>query len=174
MLTVFITAVLCIIADRVTKYFTVEYLKPVGQCDLIPGVLRLSYVENKGAAFGSLTNHRWVFIAASLVLIAAIIAYVIIKKPKASVGTLALGLVLGGGIGNMIDRLFYGYVVDFIDFCAFPKVWMWVFNGADAFVCVGAALLVVWLLVTDYKERKAKTEASAPESETAEANDDGE
>ena len=71
-------------------------------------------------------------------------------------------MIIGGGIGNMIDRLFYGdsfgdgTVVDFLDFCAFPNLWSWIFNVADAFVCVGAAILFVYLLIEIIKEEKDK------------------
>ena len=70
----------------------------------------------------------------------------------------SLILICGGGIGNMIDRIRLGYVIDFLDFCAFPNLWMWVFNVADACVCVGAGILMVWLVISmiqDSKKEKA-------------------
>ena len=85
--------------------------------------------------------------------------------PKFSKGdkllSTALAFVIGGGIGNMIDRIFLGFVVDFIDFYAFPSVWMWVFNVADAFVCVGAGLMMLYIVLDTVKEIKAKKQASA-------------
>ena len=77
-------------------------------------------------------------------------------------------MVLGGGVGNMIDRIFLGYVIDFLDFCAFPNLWMWVFNVADAFVCIGAAIVVLSLLIDIVKDSKKKTEIKTEEKESAE------
>ena len=76
----------------------------------------------------------------------------------------ATSMVLGGGIGNMIDRVAYGYVVDFIDFCAFPSLWKWIFNGADSFVCVGAGLLMLWFVLAEV--RAAKRERAKKEEDT--------
>ena len=68
-------------------------------------------------------------------------------------------MILGGGIGNMIDRIFYGEVVDFLDFCAFPELWSWIFNLADSFVCVGVGLLMLYYILAEIKharEEKSK------------------
>ncbi|MBQ3160446.1 MAG: signal peptidase II [Clostridia bacterium] len=67
-------------------------------------------------------------------------------------------MVLGGGIGNMIDRIFYGEVVDFLDFCAFPELWSWIFNLADSFVCVGVGLLIIYYVLSEIKHYKAEKE----------------
>ena len=76
-------------------------------------------------------------------------------------------MVLGGGIGNMIDRIAYGAVVDFVDFCAFPEIWRWIFNGADSFVCVGAAILGIYY-ITDFATTSVKTGKVAHEVAVAE------
>jgi lipoprotein signal peptidase len=76
----------------------------------------------------------------------------------------------------MIDRVFLGYVVDFFDFCAFPKLWKWVFNVADVFVCVGAGLLALWLIldiIKDYKAEKAKKALESGAAVETEASDKG-
>ena len=100
----------------------------------------------------------------------------------------SLGLIAGGGIGNMIDRVYLGYVVDFLDFCAFPKLWMWIFNVADACVCIGAGMLALWMILDTIKEEKEKKLAennsaaekvaenaeSDEDAETTENSDDGE
>ena len=78
-------------------------------------------------------------------------------------------MIVGGGIGNMIDRIFNGdvigngVVVDFIDFCAFPNLWMWIFNGADSFVCVGVGLFVIYYIRSEIKAAKAKKEEEEAE-----------
>ena len=103
----------------------------------------------------------------STVAIVAILVYLFWKKPQDKLLLSALIMVTGGGIGNMIDRVSLGYVVDFIDFCAFPKIWMWVFNVADSFVCIGAGVLALWMILDTVKEYK-KEKATKLSSESAE------
>ena len=142
-----IVAAVVIICDLASKLAVLEKLKDVGSVSVIKGVLRFTYVENRGAAFGMLSDSRWVFLVGS-VLIVALISYIIWKmRNKNRLFDVTLGLILGGGIGNMIDRIRLGYVVDFIDFCAFP-FWKWVFNVADAAVVIGCILLAV-VIITD-------------------------
>jgi len=143
-----IVAIAVIIADFVSKFLAVRFVKPQGSVEIIDGILNFTYVENKGMAFGALQDARWIFITVSAVMI-LVIAFLIWKyRAKSKMFDLTLGFILGGGIGNMIDRITLGYVVDFIDFCAFD-FWKWVFNVADAAICVGTALLVVYLLFFD-------------------------
>ena len=162
MLIAFITAAVVILADQLTKYLAVSALAPDKSVDVIKGIFRFTYVENRGAAFGSFADNRWVFLILSTALILAIAGYVVWKRPKGLLECLSMGMLIGGGIGNMIDRIALGYVVDFLDFCAFPNLWMWVFNVADAFVCIGTGLLVIWMLTTDMdpKDKKTPVEAS--------------
>ena len=145
-----------VILDQVTKYAVVANLKLGESVKIIPGVLRFTYIQNDGAAFGSLDDARWVFMILSTVAIVAILGYMFWKKPQNKLLLAALIMVTGGGVGNMIDRIWLGYVVDFIDFCAFPKLWMWVFNIADSFVCIGAGLLALWMILDTIKEIKAE------------------
>ena len=102
--------------DQLSKYLTVLYLKPVGTFPILQDALHLTYVENRGAAFGMLADSRWVFMVVSAVSIVALSVYLIRKKPKSRLLCLSLAFVIGGGIGNMIDRVALGYVVDMIDF----------------------------------------------------------
>ncbi len=146
------------VIDQVSKLMIVHLLKPVGSVTLIPNVLRFTYVENKGAAFGMLSDKRWIFMLLSLVAIAALLIYLWKFRPENRLACMAFSMIAAGGIGNMIDRIALGYVVDFIDFCAFPKLWSWVFNFADMCVCVGGGLLVLWLIFStaaDIKKEKA-------------------
>ena len=92
---------------------------------------------------------------ASVVMIIAIICYVIYDKSLTWPMVISLAMIAGGGIGNMIDRIAYGYVIDFID-VKFLSFWVWVFNVADSFVCVGAALLLVLFLAYEIKNKKEK------------------
>ena len=143
-----------ILVDQISKILVLAYLYEE-QIDLIEGVLRFTYVENRGMAFGLLADHRWIFLICSVVGI-GLIAFYLFRYVHRNLSRVSLALIIGGGIGNMIDRLRLGFVVDFIDFCAFD-FWVWVFNVADAAVCVGAALFVLDLIlemVADIKKNK--------------------
>lgn len=150
--------------DQISKILVLEFLYE-GQIQLIPDVLHFTYVENTGMAFGLLSDHRWVFMLLSVIGIAAVAVYMYFFV-KSRLGRVSLSLIVGGGIGNMIDRVRLGFVVDFIDFCAFD-FWMWVFNIADAAVCVGAALFVLDLIRDTVKEFKKQKAARAAATEAA-------
>lgn len=151
--------------DQVSKLLVLATLKGEGSLVIINKVLRFTYVENRGAAFGMLDDKRWIFLLLSTVGIAAMIVILFKFSKGDKLLSTALAFVIGGGIGNMIDRIFLGFVVDFIDFYAFPSVWMWVFNVADAFVCVGAGLMMLYIVLDTVKEIKAKKQASADAAE---------
>lgn len=137
--------------DRLTKYLAVQYLKPVDTVPLIQDALHLTYCTNKGAAFGMLADHRAVFMIVSCVAILGMIVLLgAFHRAHPLFGT-SLAMIIGGGIGNMIDRVVLGEVIDFIDF---RLIHFAVFNGADSFVTVGCVLLGVYLLFVD---RKAKS-----------------
>lgn len=153
--------------DQLSKQLVIRFLDRETPFVLIKGVFRFKYSENRGAAFGSFDEHRWVFMVASIVGIAALGIYLFVIRPKSKLACVSLSMIIGGGIGNMIDRFFRvgeiydgeKVVVDFIDFYAFPKVWNAIFNVADSFVCVGAGLLMLWCvisMVNEAKEEKAK------------------
>ena len=165
--------IVSVVADQVTKYLVVANMELHESIDVIPGVFRFTYIHNDGAAFGSLDNARWIFMILSTVAIVAILGYLFWKKPQDKLLLSALILVTGGGIGNMIDRIRLGYVIDFIDFCAFPKLWMWIFNVADICVCVGAGLLALWMILDTVKQIKAeKAQKLAAAAEVADQNGD--
>lgn len=153
-----------VLLDQVTKQLVLRFLYE-GEVALIEGVLHFTYVENRGMAFGMLSEHRWVFLLFSTVGIVAMALYLwfFAKSPLSRAG---LALAIGGGIGNMIDRVALGFVVDFIDFCAFD-FWVWVFNVADAAVCVGVGLVVLDLCLELIRELKKKppTKSGAPDGE---------
>ena len=148
-----------ILADYLTKLLAVARLKGEDPVPFLRGVLRFSYVENPGAAWGMLANHRWVFMVFSAVAIAAIVVYLVRRDPPLLL-CVSLSLILSGGIGNMIDRTFRGVVVDFIEFYLFPFP---VFNVADCLVVVGAGLLILWLIRDTVREQKKKKENAKTE-----------
>ncbi len=143
-----------IFIDWLTKFLSVKLLMPLGKSvPIINGVLQLTYVENKGAAFGMLKEHRWVFILVSTVAIIAISLFLYLGHAPSRLSAASLSLIVSGGIGNMIDRIFLGYVVDFIDFCLIDFA---VFNGADSFVCVGAGLLILSIILMPSEKKVGK------------------
>lgn len=163
-----------IFVDQLSKWLIVTYLPDAG-VDLIPEVFRFTYVENRGAAFGILADQRWVFIVVSTLALAAMAFYMFKFKPEGWLVRCSLAFIIGGGIGNMIDRVLLGYVIDFLDFCAFPGLWKWVFNVADAFVCVGAGMLMLYLILDTVKmtkEEKAKKAAAAAAAEEKDGTDE--
>lgn len=139
--------------DQLTKWLAVKYLTKINTHPLIEGVLHLTYVENRGAAFGMLADHRWIFITVSTVTIAALAFLLYSARLGNKLYSIAVAMIVSGGIGNMIDRLALGYVIDFIDFRLINFA---VFNGADSLVCIGAGLLVVALVIEIIKEAKNK------------------
>ena len=143
-----------VIIDQLTKWLAVKYLAPNGDFPLIKGVLHLTYLENEGAAFGMLKDKPWVFNVVSTIGITVMALYLYLGQAPGKLSEIALAMVIGGGIGNMIDRLTLHYVVDFINF---ELIDFYIFNGADSFVCVGAALLIFTLLIAlidEYKQEK--------------------
>ena len=157
-----------VIADQWSKAWIAERAATLAHNPiiLIPGVLRFSYVENDGMAFGMLGDHPWVFMIASVVAILGVTVYLVCYSPDSVLCRAALMLIVGGGIGNMIDRVKLHYVIDFIDFYPFPKLWTWVFNVADVAVCVGVGLMILWLILMTVRELRADRAAKANASDT--------
>lgn len=166
---------LCVIADQVTKYLVVNNIElDVGTVPVIDGILEFIYVQNTGAAFGSMQNSsgRIIFMTLSTVAIVGILIFMFWKKPSSKLFCASLALIAGGGIGNMIDRIFLKYVVDFINFIAFPKIWHFPFNIADSCVVVGSFLLILWLIidtVREFRREKQKKLEAAIETSSDEA-----
>lgn len=156
-----------VLADQLTKLAAVKALVRVGASKtVIPGFLDFTYVQNSGATAGILANHRWIFMVVSTIVIIAIGAYIALGKPRGALMSCALAMVAGGGVGNMIDRVARGTVVDFIDVTAvdfFP--FNTVFNVADTFVCAGCALLVLSVIINEIKENRGAKEDDAPTGE---------
>lgn len=145
---------LTVVLDQFTKFLAVRLLQPVDTVPIIRDVLHLTYVTNRGAAFGMLKDHRWVFLVVSTVAIVLLGYYLYLKREESPLFCTALAFIVGGGIGNMIDRIMLGYVVDFVDF---RLIHFAVFNTADSFVCVGCAMVFLWVLFSpEAKEQPAE------------------
>ena len=138
---------LCIVLDQLTKFWAVRDLMPIGSTVVIEKVLGLRYRENTGAAFGMLEGQRWLFISLSSVAVVAILIYLVVqRKSVPPLLGVAFAMIAGGGIGNQIDRIRSGYVVDFFEFLFVDFA---IFNVADCFVTVGAALVLLDLIFID-------------------------
>ena len=147
-----------IIIDQLTKWLSATYLSKIITLPIIKDVIHLTYVENRGAAFGMFANNRWVFMTTSTVMIIGLLLYLYLGLAENRLYEISIAMIISGGIGNMIDRIALGYVVDFIDFRLINFA---VFNGADSFVCVGAGLLILAMVLDMVKEAKSKDEESA-------------
>lgn len=158
----FIIAAVSIAADQLIKILVINNLKPVKSVTVIENLLNFTYVENKGMAFGMLANQRWIFIALTSAVIVALAVAVFKLKKQGTMFYISAALLIGGGIGNMIDRLMYGYVVDYISLSFFPPVC----NFADYCVTAGVIMLLIYLFFfTDFlksdKEKKVDKNAAA-------------
>lgn len=145
--------------DQLTKWLAVVYLQGEPSFPLWEDVLHFTFVKNEGAAFGMLSNHRWVFMIFSTVAIIGISIYLFGFCKEKNWVKISLAMIIGGGIGNMIDRVLLGYVVDFIDFTLINFA---VFNVADSFVTVGAGILIFYYLrevVLEIRAERAKKRA---------------
>lgn len=149
-------AALVAIVDQLLKYLVVNFLDKTSPTVVIPNLFNLTYVENRGAAFGMLADARWIFITFT-VLITIFLIYILFKKKIDNKLFLAsVILIIGGGIGNLIDRIFLGYVVDYLSISFFPPVC----NFADYCITIGAVLLVIYIVfVSDFcKKEKPKND----------------
>lgn len=130
--------------DQVIKYFVLRDLAPVGQVSVIDNLLSLVYVENRGIAFGMFQGMFRIFSLLTVVLI-GIFIYMIVKKTfTGKLFYIASTLIIGGGIGNLIDRVFRGFVVDYLSLSFFSPVC----NFADYCVTIGAVLLAVSVIMS--------------------------
>ncbi|MCQ4023135.1 signal peptidase II [Ruminococcus sp. zg-924] len=158
----FIIAAVVVAADQLVKILVINQLKPIRSVTVIEGLLNFTYVENKGMAFGMLANQRWIFIALTSVVILALIVAVLKLKNQSNLFYISAALLIGGGIGNMIDRILYGYVVDYIQLSFFPPVC----NFADYCVTAGVIIFLIYLFFfTDFlksdKEKRIDKNAAA-------------
>lgn len=141
--------VIIIALDQISKYWVVNNIGPTDSITVIPGVIDFVYVKNTGAAFSFLADKTYGIIFLSCISVAfciGVIWFMIKKKPQNKLLTISLALMLSGALGNVIDRISRGYVVDFIEttFIKFP-----VFNIADIAITLGAALVIIFVLFFD-------------------------
>jgi len=153
--------ILCVLGiagvDQLTKWLVVEQIPLYGRVDVIPGLFHLTYVQNTGAAFSMLEGKQWLFAIIFLVFTVAVIWELIRKSmPFTQLERWLIVCIYAGGLGNMIDRVRLGYVVDMIEveFIRFP-----IFNVADCFITCGCILMLLHLIFFNKKFWKDEKKA---------------
>lgn len=147
---------LCVAADQAVKYYVVTHLALYGSAPLLPGLVELLYIQNTGAGFSLLTGHTWLLTLFTSLLMAGIAVLLVKKAFPHPLAMWTLTVILGGGLGNLIDRVRLGYVVDMfhLQFMEYP-----VFNVADILVVCGTiGFAAYYLLLHDRKEPAGEKE----------------
>ncbi len=136
----------------------IEYLKPVGSHPIIPDIFHLTYVENRGAAFGMMAGQKWLLVWVTAIVILAAIIAVMAGKIKNTTVLFSVATIIGGGVGNLIDRVYRGYVVDYVHLKIIDFA---VFNFADICVTVGTTVLLIYLLFYELKHKNKEVAGEA-------------
>lgn len=147
----FLIVPVLVILDQIIKFLAEHILSKYDTVAIIPSVFHLTYVKNFGAAFGILQNKKYFLIIITSVILIGIIVFLIVNKINNNVFVWSLLLIVSGGFGNLIDRAFKGYVVDYIDFRLINFA---VFNLADSYVCIGVFLFMIYMPVIEPKKYK--------------------
>ena len=150
-----VSVALFVAVDQIIKLLVLKHLKPLGSLPLVDGIVQLNYAENTGAAFGSFSAHTDLLSIFTFLMIIIGLLYLFIKKRKLDVEYVCIALIIAGGLGNLIDRVFRGFVVDYIEplFINFA-----IFNFADILVTCSSVVLVIWLIYEIYREGKEEKE----------------
>ena len=148
----FVIVALVVAVDQITKYIVVANVKPQGSVGFIPHVLDFVYSENRGVAFGMFQDATWLFVVLTSIVIVAFLILLIKNYKTSKLFSIASALIIGGGIGNLIDRIRLGYVVDFLQLSFFNPIC----NLADYAITFGTFLLIIYLLFF-YRPKKTKT-----------------
>lgn len=163
-------AALLVGIDQLTKWLVSTYIQPNSYINLISingrEWLNLTYQENTGAAFSILRDKQLFLIILTSIIILGVIILMVTKRVKKPVYIWSFALIVAGGVGNLIDRIAYGYVVDFVDVRIIKFA---VFNFADICAVVGTIMLIVFYIVDEMKSSKAKKAKAAEQSDQTEA-----
>ena len=151
MLTIII-AIIVVILDQLTKYVAAS--QGYSHCSVINNFFYLNYSENTGMAWSLFSGHPYLLAVLGIVAVLLMVLY-LYKNPPKKLESIIFGFIIGGAIGNLIDRLFLGYVRDFLDFYIFGYDYP-IFNVADSFICVGVFLLLVNSLINTNEEKDGK------------------
>ena len=137
---IFSITLIVLLFDQITKFLIRINFELNQTFPIIKNIFHLTYIQNFGAGFGILQNQQGILIFVSLLVIGIIFYYIDRIKEKEMLLQVLVGFVLGGTIGNLIDKLIYGFVIDFLDFRIWP-----IFNIADSFVTIGVIGLIIYL-----------------------------
>jgi len=129
-------------------FFDGRCMPVCGHRDLIPGWLQIAPIPNFHGAFGMFGNNTFLLIVMACIVLLVFWFSFKDAAAKSRLVCVAFGMIVGGAIGNIVDRFHYGYVVDFIDFYRFPDIWRFTFNFADSCITAGVILLLLSSLVT--------------------------
>jgi signal peptidase II len=159
MIIYFIVAIIVLFLDQLTKWIVIKEVNVGDSIPVIEGILYITSHRNAGAAFGILQNQRWFFIVITIIVVVGIIYYLLQLKGVKKLMSWALALILGGALGNFVDRLLYGEVVDFVDvkivvgtfYYDFP-----IFNVADSALVIGVGILLIDTIIETINEMKKK------------------
>lgn len=138
-----------LIIDRLTKIWAINVLSGVSEITIIKNFFSFLYIENKGAAFGIFQNKTVFLTIITVIIMIGIVYYIVRYKPSNIFVNVALSLIISGALGNLIDRIYYRYVVDFISLHYKEVYYFPVFNVADIMVVLGTIILVFCLLRED-------------------------
>lgn len=142
-MTLYILTIIFFLIDLISKKI-IEKLLYLGQSiKIINNFFNITYVRNTGAAFSILSKHTYLLVLVSIFIIMFILYYINKNKPKIKIEYISYSMILGGAIGNLYDRIVYGYVIDFLDFNIFGYEYP-IFNLSDSFIFVGVILLLVY------------------------------
>lgn len=143
--------ILIVAFDQITKYFAQKFLSDGTVSPFIKGAVQFNYTENTGMAFSLFGGARWIFIVVTIIACGGAMWYMFSNRCKPLWLYWSIGVIVAGGIGNLIDRAFYGFVIDFIEpvFVNFA-----IFNIADCAVTLGAVSLVSYLVLDLFKKEK--------------------
>ncbi|SDG12785.1 signal peptidase II [Desulfosporosinus hippei] len=142
--------------DRFLKVLVQTYFIPGETLKVFPGIFHLTYVLNPGAAFGLMAGQTWIFILTAVLVVGGVVygQYRIPRQER--ITRLALGIIGGGALGNLYDRLIIGRVVDYLDF----QIWAYVFNFADSMIVVGVGLLLLAIYRDERASRRSELDVT--------------
>ncbi|MDQ3010989.1 MAG: signal peptidase II [Acidobacteriota bacterium] len=169
-LSYFTLAAAILAADQLTKAWAIAKLKPVVLIDVIPGYFRLLYATNRGVAFSLFADGefdaRWVFASISVLAALFVCGYLVRTSPSKLRLNISLALLLAGIVGNLVDRVRLGEVVDFLSFHIHDKYSWPIFNVADSAICIGAGLLALEMIFEEKPVARKVGGTSVAEEQT--------
>lgn len=154
-----ITILVLVVIDQLVKHWAVDVLQPVGTIDFIHfgnfRIINLTYLENDGAIFGSMSGQRWFLVGFTSLVVVAAFVFMLMSLKRSKLLATSIMLFVAGGIGNLIDRIRFGYVVDMFEIKLFRFA---IFNVADICVTIGFVLVFIYVFFIEPKIAKEKAE----------------